>query len=165
MIHVVASGLQTTVQDSGRAGLRDLGIGTGGAADAVALRLANLLVGNDTHCAGLEIALAGPTLRFSRAALVALRGAAFDARVGERALPLDRPVWLAAGAQLRIGGAQRGLRAYLAIAGGIATRPTLGSRSTHLGAHLGGWRGRVLERGDELPVGNARGRYAALRQS
>lgn len=152
-IEVVKAGMLTTVQDLGRGGYRAQGVGTGGAADAMALRLANLVVGNAETAAGLEFTLTGPELRFRRDALVALGGADFGA---ER----WRPRRIRAGETLALGAARRGARGYLAVAGGIAVPAVLGSRSVHLRAGFGGGAGRALQAGDVLPVAPAERRFA-----
>ena len=77
MILVESPGLQTTVQDLGRPGHGPLGVSASGAADPVALRIANLLVGNPPDAAALEMTLIGGRYRFQRGATVALAGAAF----------------------------------------------------------------------------------------
>ena len=64
---VVTPGLHTLVVDQGRPRTRSLGVPVGGAADRRALALGNALVGNDADAAGLEINLAGPTLRTAAA--------------------------------------------------------------------------------------------------
>jgi KipI family sensor histidine kinase inhibitor len=143
---VVRAGMYTTVQDSGRRGHRSRGVPLSGAADYFALRVANLLVGNDEHDAGLEFTLVGPELRFLRDTVIAICGGEFDD------LPEWRPVAVRAGTKLRIGAARRGCRGYLAIAGGIAVEPVLGSRSTYVRAGMGGHEGRMLKDGDVLPV-------------
>ena len=58
-IHVVAPGFLTTVQDLGRFGYAHFGISASGAADPLALRAGNLLVGNAENAAGLEMTLTG----------------------------------------------------------------------------------------------------------
>src|SRR5690606_28216122 len=95
----------------------------------------------------LEVTLVGPDLRFGAEALIALCGADFEASI-----PVNRPVLVEAGARVRLGRARRGARAYLAVAGGIAVPPVLGSRSTYLPGGFGGFEGRILRRGDELPL-------------
>ncbi|MFM7413286.1 MAG: 5-oxoprolinase subunit PxpB [Planctomycetota bacterium] len=146
-ITVLAPGLWTTIQDLGRPGHRADGVPLSGAADAVSLRLANRLVGNPATAAGLEITLLGPTLRFERAADVAIAGAAFPE------VPSDKVLRMAAGDVLTLGHATAGCRSYLAVAGGIDVPPVLGSRSTLVTAGLGGLRGRQLVAGDALPIG------------
>jgi antagonist of KipI len=114
--------------------------------DPVSHALANALVGNDPGEAALELTLIGPELQFEEPTLVALCGAEFDA------LPCARPVLVPAGTRLALGRARRGARACLAVAGGIAVDPVLGSRSTYLPARFGGFRGRALRAGDALPL-------------
>jgi len=152
-VDVVAPGLLTTVQDAGRRGWRHLGVGLAGAADAWSLAAANLLVGNPTDAAALEITLAGPRLRFAQATQIALTGAEIDARVDGTRLPGWRPITLPAGTELQLGACRRGARAYLAVAGGIAVPLQLGSRATDLRAGFGGLHGRALRHGDRLPIG------------
>ena len=146
-VEVLKPGMFTTVQDAGRSGHRAEGVPSGGAADDFALRLANLLVGNDEGAAGLECTLVGPTLRFDRDTVVAWGGAVSEA------LPNWRPTLVRAGETLSLGPLSRGCRGYLAIAGGIATPPALGSRGTYVRGALGGLEGRALGGGDVLPLG------------
>ena len=154
-VRVLKPGLLTTVQDGGRPGHAALGIGRAGAMDVPAWRLANALVGNTQGEAALEITLLGPTLRFERAAVIALAGAAIAAELDGRPLPGWTRCRVPAGAVLRLGGFARGCRAWLAIRGGFALPPVLGSRSTDLHAGLGPFGGRPLQAGDELPVAEA----------
>lgn len=154
---VESPGAQTTVQDIGRDGWRHLGVARAGALDPAQAALANCLVGNPDDAAVLEIALNGPTLSLSAPARIALCGAEAGMRFEDRsgrthAIPGGRPVDLPAG-RLRIGTLRNGLRAWLAVAGGIATAPVLGSRSTDLRGGFGGFDGRALRAGDALPIG------------
>jgi len=144
-VEVIDPGVLTSVQDSGRPGYQDIGVSPGGAADPVAARVANLLVGNAAGAAVLECCMRGPLLRFHQNARVAWVGWA-DARGG-------RPVDLTKGAELDLRGRMASLRGYLAIAGGIDVPQVLGSRATDLRAGFGGWQGRALLCGDRLPVG------------
>ena len=145
-IEVLTPGLQTTVQDLGRAGHRHLGVGAAGALDAYSLRVANRLVGNADGAAALEITLQGPRLRFARATRIALTGADIDAHVDGIAIPGWRPVDLPAGSELVLGPCRRGARACLAVAGGFEVDAILGSASTDLRAGFG----RALVAGDTL---------------
>ena len=154
-LHVLAPGLLSTVQDRGRTGWRHLGVGSAGALDIDAHALANLLVGNPPGAATLEITLAGPRLRFDRAARIAVCGADIDVRCDGVPLPTRRPIALPAGATLALGACRRGARAYLAVAGGIDVPLRLGSRSTDLRGGFGGFDGRALRAGDALPLGPA----------
>ena len=146
-VTVDRAGMLTTVQDAGRPGQRAMGLPSGGAADAFALRVANLLVGNPENAAVLECTLTGPDLVFSGDVIMAVGGAAFEA------LPSWRPVRVPAGERVSLGPCRSGCRGYVAVAGGIEIPPVLGSRSTYLPAKMGGWEGRALRDGDTLPLG------------
>ncbi len=162
-LQVLRSGALATVQDLGRPGLQHLGIVPGGAMDPLSHRIANALVGNGPEAATLEIALAGPELTVTQDALVALHGARFEAAVDGAPLPHSRPVLVRAGARLRIGRAETGCFGYLAVAGGLAVPPVLGSRSTYLSGRFGGWRGRLVERDAVLPFEPDAERLSAAR--
>ena len=150
------SGFLTTIQDLGRTGFREFGVSTSGALDVFALRVANLLVGNDEGAAGLEITLGGLQLRFNDERLIAWCGGAFDVRVGSARLPAGHACWVSPGEQLKFGPPNTGCRAWLAISGGINVPLVLGSRSTDLRAHFGGLEGRALRDGDIVPLGEFR---------
>lgn len=150
MMQVLKPGLLTTVQDLGRPGYQQYGVVVGGALDSFAARAANLIVGNPDEAAVLELAQTGPELRFDRETLVAWCGADFDATIGDVPLPPDRAVRVAAGETIRFGLARRGLRAWLAVAGGIDVPLVMGSRSTYRRAGIGGLEGRPLKAGDDL---------------
>jgi antagonist of KipI len=161
-ISVLASGMLTTVQDRGRHGHAALGVGCAGAMDAVALRVANLLIGNVENAAGLEITLRGPRLRFEQDTLIAITGADIQVHCAGEPVPAWRPLRLPAGSELVFGGISRGTRSYLAIAGGIDIAAVLGSRSTDVNAGLGG---RVLATGDVLAIAAPRKDLGALVRS
>ena len=146
-IKVLRPGLLTTVQDHGRHGFQHIGLCPGGAMDPFALSLANALVGNPIGEAALEITVIGPELQFEEDSLVAVCGAEFQG-----SFPHNRPVLAPAGSRYNVGRAVRGARAYLAVAGGFAIEPVLGSRSTYLPGGFGGFKGRSLRHGDVLPL-------------
>jgi antagonist of KipI len=152
MLKVHKPGLLTTVQDLGRPGYQQYGIVVGGALDGFAARAANLCVGNDDNAALLEMAQTGPEIAFDRDTLIAWGGADFDASVGGQPLPRDRAVRIAAGEVVRFGLARSGLRAWLAIAGGIDVPLVMGSRTTYRRAGMGGHQGRSLVAGDVLKL-------------
>jgi len=154
VIRVVRPGLETTVQDAGRPGLRAYGVPVGGAADARSLRIANVLVGNPPDAPALEITLKGPELVFEQAAVVALVGADLGARLNGLPMPMWRPVAVAPSAALSFAGAAGpGARVYLAVAGGLAVPKVLGGFGTYVRGRFGGFGGRPLAAGDRLPVG------------
>ncbi|MDQ8031014.1 MAG: biotin-dependent carboxyltransferase family protein [Bordetella sp.] len=143
-------GLLSTFQDEGRAGFQHQGIPAAGAMDARAHRLANVLAGNTADEATLEITLMGPVLRFEAPACIALAGADLGATLDGEPLPLLRPLVVRAGAVLAFGAPQTGTRAYLAVHGGFALDPVMGSYSTYLRSGFGGFQGRALARGDRV---------------
>ncbi|KTT03739.1 allophanate hydrolase [Pseudomonas oryzihabitans] len=158
-LKVLKPGLATSVQDGGREGYYHLGIPPSGALDQYALRAANLLVGNPATAAVLECTLLGPQFEVQRDALVAICGAAMTPRLDGAEMPLDTAFRVRAGQVLGFDFIKAGARGYIAIDGGIAVPPVLDSRSTYgLGA-IGGFNGRRLQAGDELPLGepNTRG--------
>jgi biotin-dependent carboxylase-like uncharacterized protein len=154
-IKVLKPGLATTVQDHGRPGYYHLGIPLSGGMDRHALAAANLLVGNDEGAAVLEAVFMGPDLEFTDDTMVAVTGAELPPRVDG----LPRETWssfkVKSGERLSFDFLKQGARAYIAVAGGIDVPVVLGSRSTYALGGLGGFKGRKLEAGDELPVGKA----------
>jgi biotin-dependent carboxylase-like uncharacterized protein len=141
---VLATGPLTTVQDDGRPGQAALGIGRSGACDRAAAALANRLVGNPVDAALLEVTFGGLALRAETDLLVVTTGARCPGA------PHAAPTLLRRGQELRLGPPVSGLRTYLAVRGGIAVPPVLGSRATDVLAGLGP---AVVATGDVLPVG------------
>ena len=154
-IEVISAGLLTTAQDLGRRGYQRFGIPVCGALDPVSLRIANILVGNSEGEAGLEITALGPTIRFASDTVVALVGADFRIDLDGREARTWESVEVKAGSVLNIGAASDGLRAYLAIAGGVDVPSVMNSRSTDLKGNFGGHEGRPLRDGDSLPIGES----------
>ena len=151
------------MQDPGRSGWRHLGVARAGALDTAQAALANRMVGNPPDAAVLELTLRGPTLAFDTPIRIALCGAELDASFEDShartsAVRCGRPVALPAGT-LKLGTIRTGLRAWLAVAGGIDVPQVLGSRSTDLRGGFGGIDGRELHAGDMLPIGM----HAAIR--
>lgn len=152
-ITVLDPGPLTTVQDAGRKGYAALGYRTCGAADSYAFRLGNALAGNAPDSAVLECTLRGAVLQFEQDTVFALIGAQTPAALDHVPVPFYAPLFAKAGSVLQMGTAPTGLRSYLAVSGGIATPPVLGSRSTDLKCRIGGLAGRKLAKGDTLPTG------------
>jgi antagonist of KipI len=148
----IRSGFVTTVQDLGRVGFREFGVSLGGALDPHALRVANLLAGNEESAAGLEITFGGLRLRFSDERVVVWCGGEFKARIGSTPIDAGHPALVRSDEELSIEPPALGCRAWLAISGGIDVPLVLGSRATDLRAGFGGVNGRVLRDGDKLPL-------------
>ncbi|WP_266206001.1 5-oxoprolinase subunit C family protein [Pontibacter kalidii] len=146
-------GLLTTVQDLGRYGYQRQGVVVGGAMDKVALRIANLLVGNAEGAATLEISMQGPEIEFEQDTIIALGGADLSASINDKPVRLWRPVLVKAGSILRFGKPRYGNYTYLAVGGGVDVPVVMGSCSTYMHAGLGGLQGRALRSGDKLYLG------------
>src|ERR1700712_1972039 len=139
MLDIVKPGLETTVQElPGRVGHWEQGFPPSGPADAWSFRLANLLVGNNRDTAALEWQFVGPTVRFHRDCTIALTGADTAAKLDDAAVPMWETLSVKAGQVLACGAARTGARGYVAVSGGIATEPVLGSRATFHMAGVGG---------------------------
>ncbi|MFF9110616.1 biotin-dependent carboxyltransferase family protein [Streptomyces sp. NPDC014805] len=156
---VVRAGALTTVQDRGRPGHAHLGVPRSGALDAPAAALVNRLTGNPPEAAVLETTLTGCALRPRSAVTVAVGGAPCRVTVDGRPAAWGAPVRVPAGAVLDVGPAVRGVRAYVAVSGGIAVDPVLGSRSTDLLSGLGP---APLADGAVLPLGPETVPYARV---
>ncbi|MEV0701367.1 biotin-dependent carboxyltransferase family protein [Saccharopolyspora sp. NPDC050389] len=149
-LEILATGPLATIQDLGRPGLAGIGVGRSGAADGGSFRLANRLVGNDEGAAAIEVTFGGLAIRATRDLTAAVTGAPCPITVDGRVAAVNSVLRIPAGAELRMGVPGRGLRSYLAVRGGIAVPPVLGSRATDVLAGLGP---EPLASGAMLPVG------------
>lgn len=152
-LDVIRGGMLTSLQDLGRLGYQKYGVIVSGAMDSCALRLANLLVGNEEGEAALEITILGPVLQLKKNTLFAITGGDLSPTIDGKPVPLQRPVYTKADCRLSFGSCRQGCRAYLAVAGGFAIPAVMGSKSTYIRAGIGGFRGRALQSGDVLPIG------------
>ncbi len=159
-LRVLAPGLMTTVQDLGRPGWQHLGVPVSGALDPVSLRAANRLAGNAPGMGALEIAYHGPTLRVEAESVrIAVAGGPAPIEIlpaenggsGWR-LAMFESARLRRGQVVRIGALTGSAVLYLAVEGGFAVAPVLGSQSTLTRAAIGGFEGRALRAGDALPL-------------
>ncbi len=155
VIQVQNPGMFTTVQDTGRYGYGALGVSASGAADPIAVRLGNRLVGNHEHAAALEMTLLGGNFLFPEGAIVALTGSDFGASLDAQPVPLWTTCRVKPGHTLRTGSTRSGARCYLCVRGGVSVPLFLGSSSTHILSGLGGVEGRALKKGDVLAIGDA----------
>ncbi|GAA3782568.1 biotin-dependent carboxyltransferase family protein [Streptomyces coacervatus] len=154
---VVRAGALSTVQDRGRPGHAHLGVPRSGALDIPAAALVNRLVGNAPEAAVLETTVNGCALRPRSTVTVAVGGAPCPVTVDGRPVAWGAPVRVPAGALLDVGTVVSGVRAYVAVSGGITVDPVLGSRSTDLLSGLGP---APLTNGTVLPLGNPMGLHA-----
>jgi urea carboxylase len=155
-IEVLSPGTQTTIQDwPGRTGYWAVGVPPSGPMDPLSFRLANRLLGNDENAAGIETTLSGPTLKFNADTMICLAGAELAATLDGKPVPYWQAVSVRAGQVLKIGGVKGpGVRANIAVRGGIDVPLYLGSRSTFTLGKFGGHAGRTLKTGDVLHIGD-----------
>lgn len=144
------SGLLTTIQDLGRLRFRRCGVNPNGAMDKTAVRLINILLGNDENEAVLETHFSAPDILFKENALIALGGAEFGAKAGAESLENWRTYFIEKGSMLKFEKRKFGNSAYLAVKGGFDLEKWLGSASTNLAAKIGGFSGRALQKGDRI---------------
>jgi biotin-dependent carboxylase-like uncharacterized protein len=151
VLEVVDPGLLLTVQDGGRVGLAHLGVPRSGACDPWGLATANLLADAAPDAAALEVTLAGCVLRATETCAVALGGADLGAELDDgRPLRPGVTYRIARGALIRFAGGSRGIRAYVAVPGGLAVDRTLGSAASYAAGGLGFAGGRSLVAGDRV---------------
>ena len=158
-LEVITPGLMTSVQDRGRFGFQALGISVSGALDPDGFDLANALAGNEAGTGALEIRMLGPTLEVTAESVtVALAGtgAGIEVMSPEREMiSACRSVTFRKGQVFRIGAIGDSAVCYLAVHGGFDLPPIYGSQSTCMSAGFGGFHGRILEKGDCLPLRKA----------
>ena len=136
-LRVVRPGPRTTVQDGGRFGFGHLGVPVAGAVDRLAVHAANAAVGNEADAAVLESVLGGDEFEVVASTTIAVSGATAGVLVDGVDVEAAQAISLTAGQRIRIGRASGGVYVYVAIAGGVAVAPVLGSRSTDTLSRLG----------------------------
>jgi len=155
MLKILNGGIEVLVEDwPGRLGYLGMGMSASGAFDNVALGLANLLVGNASGEAGLEITGGFLEAQFGVDTVVAVAGTDMQPTLNGEPVPMWQSFAVTKGGVIKfkhIG--QFGFRSYLAIAGGIDVPLYLGSKSTCIFGGYGGFEGRKLAAGDELKLG------------
>jgi urea carboxylase len=153
-IEIIAPGTLTSVQDyPGRLGFWDVGVPPSGPMDAQSFRLANRLVGNAEGMAGLEMTLAGPSIKFHCSSVACLVGANMNAMLDGKPIANGQPFDVKPGQVLKCGTISgAGLRTYFALQGGFDIPAYLGSQSTFSLGPFGGHGGRTLRTGDVLHV-------------
>ena len=157
MVQVIKKGLETSVQDyPGRIGALNQGFPASGPMDSWSFRLANILVGNKPGDAALECQFMGPTLKFSDDRTIAITGADMSPKIDGKSVSLWESIEVKANQILELEFATIGARSYIAFAGGINSKPWLGSRSTFHKAGVGGIDGKAIENNQIIPLGKNR---------
>ncbi len=153
-IRIVKPGLLTTIQDAGRWGYQRFGMSVAGAMDQFALRVGNLLVGNDEYEAVLEATLMGPEIIFNCDEVIAVTGANMNPKLNGVPVPMWTTLSVRTDDTLSFTAAQGGLRTYIAFSRGLDVPEIMGSKSTFTRGGIGGYEGRKLAEGDEIPLGD-----------
>ncbi len=151
-LKIIRSGPLTTIQDNGRFGYLEYGIGESGVMDKESYQKANALVGNTNGEAVLEATLLGPVLEAGGEMLIGFMGADMPASIDDRPIKRGQAYRVKKGQRVSFGMAVNGVRSYIAFAGGINVPEVMGSRSTNIRCKLGGLEGRKLEDNDSLPL-------------
>lgn len=152
-INVLQPGFLATIQDLGRFGSQKYGVIVGGAMDSLALRIANILVGNEEGEATIEVTMFGTELQFENDHLVAITGGDLEPLIDGEKAPMWRPILIRKGQVLKFKFPLLGCRAYIAFSGGLQISKVMGSKSTYIHAGIGGYKGRELRKGDVLSCG------------
>jgi biotin-dependent carboxylase-like uncharacterized protein len=162
-LRVLSPGLSTTIQDVGRPGFQRLGVPVSGALDPVSLHAANVLAGNPGNTGALEALYVGPAFAVD-ADDMRLAFAGADATIeiladpdagGGEIISTMRSVRVRRGQVIRVGSLKNGATLYIAVEGGFAVEPELGSIATDSRSRMGGWQGRPLVEGDAIALRRA----------
>ncbi len=165
VVRIEDPGFFSTVQDCGRFQATHLGVSPGGAADSVALRLGNQLVGNNERAAAVEMTMTGMTLTFLKDSWFAITGAACEPFLDQHPIAMWTSLPVCAGQRLSLNNIKLNLRSYLCIHGGLGVPEVMKSKSTFVSGKWGGYFGRALKTNDLLPLGNDAGGFAKYRKA
>ena len=149
-IEIISSGLQTTIQDLGRAGWRHMGVPESGGADKFSLKLANFILGKSFNSPVLECTLTGPTLKFSSPYSVTITGADMNPKINNNEVDMNQVIEVEPNDVLSMDNCSKGCRSYIAFSEDILSKDFLGSASTYLPAKLGGIEGLPLKEGSVI---------------
>jgi len=152
-IRILQPGLLATIQDLGRFGSQKYGVIVGGAMDYLAVRIANILVGNEEKEATIEITMFGTELQFEKECLIAITGGNLNPTIDGKKAPMWRPILIQKDEILKFTSPISGCRAYVAFSGGLQVPEVMNSKSTYTQANIGGYKGRELRQGDVLYCG------------
>ena len=151
-LRVIKAGVLDSVQDLGRYNWQQLGINPGGAMDRWSAQVANILVNNKKEEAVIELHFPASEFIFEEPALITVCGANFSPHVNGEEIPCCQPILINKYSILQFYGLKKGARAYLAVHGGFDIPAWLNSYSTNLKAGTGGYKGRALQKDDQIVI-------------
>ncbi|MCU5746422.1 biotin-dependent carboxyltransferase family protein [Staphylococcus sp. SQ8-PEA] len=143
-------GLFTTIQDEGRFGYQDQGFSTAGVLDLFSFKLGQKLIGNNGPA--LEFTIIGPSITFKKANTFVITGGEFDSKLNGQPIHMKCVYHAQAGDELKLGKAIEGARGYILFGSQIDIPMIANSYSTHTRSGIGGFKGRALKSGDNLPT-------------
>ena len=149
-IRVLKPGMLTTVQDLGRTGYQSQGFSVAGVMDVRSFKIANLLVDNPENEPVLEFTLIGPTLEFTSDTIIAITGGDFNPTINGEPAPMYTAIYMHKGDILKFGSAVTGSRGYISFSSYLKVPTVMGSRCTNMKSSIGGFKGRKLEKDDEI---------------
>lgn len=153
-LRILSAGPGVTLQDGGRHGYLRFGVTGAGPMDPLASATANLAVGAKADAAAIEVSLGGVELAAEGAPIsVAVAGGAFRIALDGRPMPPAALMRLEPGAKLSIRAGDAGAWCYVAVAGTVDVKPSLGSVSVHTRSGVGG---RAYIAGDLVSIRDAR---------
>ena len=153
-LSIVKPGMLTSVQDLGRWGYQASGVPVAGAMDLPALRMGNVMVGNEEGAAALEVTLMGPEITLAGEGCAVFAGAELGFSVNGREIASWTVTVLKDGDVISFKGPKgKGCRGYICFGGGVDVPLVMGSRATYTRAKIGGYEGRALKAGDALKTG------------
>ena len=147
---VLSPGVLSLLQDSGRLGQSALGLTNGGPMDAPSAAWANRLLGNHSNATLIECSVGGLQLRADTHSYIAVTGATLPLSINGKAAEQWTAHKVQAGDMIELGMVSKGLRVYIAVAGGFAVAPQFGSTATVMREGIGGLNGNKLQAGDKL---------------
>ena len=151
-LRIIKGGILDTVQDNGRYGYQYLGVNPGGTMDRLSAQIANILVGNSLNEAVIELHFPASEFFFEQPALISISGADFMASINGDEVPRHQPILVSKFSILQFYLMKAGARAYLSIRGGFDLKKWFNSYSTNLKAMAGGYKGRILQKEDEIGI-------------
>ena len=155
-LYFETGGFLTSIQDGGRFGYQDIGVSPSGPMDKKAFNIANLLVGNPKDESAFELTYMGPVILFESDNVIAITGADMSPTLDGVEVPLYQAVSIRQGQRLRFAQLKSGLRSYIAVSGGLDVPKVMGSRSTLIRNHIGGYKGRTIQKDDRVPLRSPR---------
>jgi antagonist of KipI len=128
---ILKKGILSTFQDKGRFGYQSVGINIGGVMDNLSFRLLNMILGNHSNEAALEIHFPGPHIEFEEFCYFAITGAEFNATLNQKLLTKNKIYKAKPGDHLVFKHKSNGERLYFGVKGGLEVPDWLNSKSSN----------------------------------